>query len=100
MTGHAWIRPYDGPMQDAAGAVVAFEHVSKRYPGTDAPAVDDLSFTVPAGEICVLVGPSGSGKTTTMKMVNRLIEPTDGRITIDGTDVMDLSAVELRRRIG
>jgi osmoprotectant transport system ATP-binding protein len=100
MTGHAWIRPYDGPMQDAAGAVVAFEHVSKRYPGTEAPAVDDLSFTVPAGEICVLVGPSGSGKTTTMKMVNRLIEPTDGRITIDGTDVMALSAVELRRRIG
>jgi osmoprotectant transport system ATP-binding protein len=55
---------------------------------------------VPAGEICVLVGPSGSGKTTTMKMVNRLIEPSSGRITIDGTDVMRLPAVELRRRIG
>lgn len=96
----AGVRPYDGPMQDAAGAVVAFEHVTKRYPGTDAPAVDDLTFMVPAGEICVLVGPSGSGKTTTMKMVNRLIEPSGGRITIDGTNVMDLSAVELRRRIG
>ena len=82
------------------GAVVAFDHVSKRYPGSDAPAVDDLSFTIPAGEICVLVGPSGSGKTTTMKMVNRLIEPTSGRITIDGTDIMRLPAVELRRRIG
>jgi osmoprotectant transport system ATP-binding protein len=87
-------------MQDATGAVVAFEHVTKRYPGADAPAVNDLDLTVPAGEICVLVGPSGCGKTTSMKMVNRLIEPTSGRITIDGQDVMDLPAVELRRRIG
>jgi osmoprotectant transport system ATP-binding protein len=87
--------------QDASGAVVAFEHVTKRYggPGTP-PAVDDLSLTVPAGEICVLVGPSGCGKTTSMKMVNRLIEPTSGRITIGGEDVMGLPAVELRRRIG
>ncbi len=88
-------------MQDAAGAVVAFEHVTKRYGGPDAPpAVTDLTLTVPAGEICVLVGPSGCGKTTSMKMVNRLIEPTSGRITIDGRDVMSLPAVELRRRIG
>ncbi|HEX7196559.1 MAG TPA: ABC transporter ATP-binding protein [Candidatus Limnocylindria bacterium] len=88
-------------MQDASGAVVSFEHVTKRYgpPGTP-PAVDDLSLTVPAGEICVLVGPSGCGKTTSMKMVNRLIEPTGGRITIGGEDVMSLPAVELRRRIG
>ena len=87
-------------MPEASGAVVAFDHVTKRYPGADAPAVDDLSLEVPAGEICVLVGPSGSGKTTSMKMVNRLIEPTGGRITIDGRDVMDLGAVELRRGIG
>ncbi|MEP7082752.1 MAG: ABC transporter ATP-binding protein [Chloroflexota bacterium] len=87
-------------MQDAAGAVVAFEHVTKRYGNADAPAVDDLTFTIRAGEICVLVGPSGSGKTTTMKMVNRLIEPTSGRITIGGRDVMSLPAVQLRRRIG
>jgi osmoprotectant transport system ATP-binding protein len=87
-------------MQDASGAVVAFEHVTKQYPGADAPAVTDLSLTIPAGEICVLVGPSGCGKTTSMKMVNRLIEPTSGRITIDGRDVMDLPAVQLRRRIG
>jgi osmoprotectant transport system ATP-binding protein len=87
-------------MQDATGAVVAFEHVTKRYPGTDAPAVNDLSLEIPAGDICVLVGPSGCGKTTSMKMVNRLIEPTSGRITIDGEDVMGLPAVELRRRIG
>ena len=87
-------------MQDASGAVVAFEHVTKRYPGAEAPAVNDLDLTIPAGEICVLVGPSGCGKTTSMKMVNRLIEPTSGRITIDGRDVMDLPAVELRRQIG
>ena len=88
-------------MQDAAGAVVAFEHVTKRYGGPDAPsAVTDLTLTIPAGEICVLVGPSGCGKTTSMKMVNRLIEPTSGRITIGGEDVMSLPAVELRRRIG
>ena len=88
-------------MQESAGAVVAFEHVSKRYGSSDAPpAVDDLTLTVPAGEICVLVGPSGCGKTTSMKMVNRLIEPTSGRITIGGQDVASLPAVELRRRIG
>ena len=83
------------------GAVVTFEHVTKRYgpPGTP-PAVDDLSLTIPAGEICVLVGPSGCGKTTTMRMINRLVEPTSGRITIDGQDVRDLPAVELRRGIG
>jgi osmoprotectant transport system ATP-binding protein len=88
-------------MQQATGAVVAFEHVTKRYGGPDArPAVTDLTLTIPAGEVCVLVGPSGCGKTTSMKMVNRLIEPTSGRITIDGQDVASLPAVELRRRIG
>jgi osmoprotectant transport system ATP-binding protein len=88
-------------MTGTSGAVVAFEHVTKRYgPPGSAPAVDDLSLSIPAGEICVLVGPSGCGKTTSMKMVNRLIEPTSGRITIGGEDVMSLPAVELRRRIG
>jgi osmoprotectant transport system ATP-binding protein len=88
-------------MQDTGGgAVVAFEGVTKRYPGGDGAAVTDLTLEVPAGQICVLVGPSGCGKTTTMKMVNRLIEPTEGRITIDGRDVMGLPAVELRRGIG
>ncbi len=82
------------------GAVVALEHVTKAYGDPDAPAVTDLSLTIPAGEICVLVGPSGCGKTTTMKMINRLIEPTSGRITIDGLDVASLPAVNLRRRIG
>jgi osmoprotectant transport system ATP-binding protein len=83
------------------GAVVELDRVTKRYggPGTP-PAVDELSLTVPAGKIIVLVGPSGCGKTTTMKMINRLIEPSGGRITIDGEDIMRRPAVELRRRIG
>jgi osmoprotectant transport system ATP-binding protein len=80
--------------------VVALDRVSKRYGSADAPAVKDLSITVGAGEICVLVGPSGCGKTTTMKMINRLVEPTSGRVTIDDEDVTALPAVELRRRIG
>ncbi len=92
--------PKAEPPGATSGAVVALEHVGKRYPGADAPAVDDLTLTISAGEICVLVGPSGCGKTTTMKMINRLIEPTSGRITIDGQDVTGLPAVELRRRIG
>jgi osmoprotectant transport system ATP-binding protein len=83
----------------ASGSVVAFEHVTKRY-GAGPPAVTDLSLEIGAGEVCVLVGPSGCGKTTTMKMVNRLVEPTSGRVTIDGEDVATLPAVELRRRIG
>ncbi len=86
--------------RSAGGAVVERRPVTKRYPGSTAPAVDDLSLTVPAGEICVLVGPSGCGKTTTMKMINRLVEPTSGEILIDGQDVTRLPAVELRRRIG
>jgi osmoprotectant transport system ATP-binding protein len=84
----------------SSAAVVTLEHVSKRYGTTEPEAVSDLSLEIPAGEICVLVGPSGCGKTTTMKMINRLIEPTAGRILIDGEDVMTLPAVELRRRIG
>jgi osmoprotectant transport system ATP-binding protein len=88
------------------GAVVQFEHVSKSYDpvatkrGTAPAAVNDLSLTVPAGKICILVGPSGCGKTTSLKMVNRLIEPTSGRITIDGADIMGQDVTELRRRIG
>jgi osmoprotectant transport system ATP-binding protein len=84
-----------------SGAVVELDHVTKRYgpPGTP-PAVNELSLTIPAGEICVLVGPSGCGKTTTMKMINRLVEPTSGRLTIDGRDVLQLPPVDLRRGIG
>ena len=85
----------------AGGAAVSLEHVSKRFgPPGGALVVNDLSLEIGAGEVCVLVGPSGCGKTTTMRMINRLVEPTAGRITIDGEDVAGLPAVELRRRIG
>src|SRR5438105_1214976 len=80
------------------GATVEFRAVTKRY--ADQTAVDALSFQVPAGKICILVGPSGSGKTTSLKMVNRLIEPTSGAILIDGHDVLQEDPVALRRRIG
>jgi len=82
---------------------VVFEHVTKRYAGTGAGnpgAVEDLSLEVPAGKICVLVGPSGCGKTTSLKMINRLIEPTSGRILIGDTDVARRDVIELRRSIG
>ena len=73
-------------------------HVVKRYGSTT--AVNDLSLKVPAGQICVLVGPSGCGKTTTLRMVNRLVEPTSGEILLGGEDVMRRDPVELRRGIG
>jgi len=89
--------------QPRRAATVEFRHVTKRYdtrakntPG----AVNDLSLTVPAGKICILVGPSGCGKTTSLKMVNRLIEPTSGQILIDGVDIATREPTELRREIG
>jgi len=83
----------------SAAAELVFDAATKRY-GDGAPAVDHLSLTVPAGEICVLVGPSGGGKTTALKLVNRLIELTSGDIRIDGTSVNSLDVTELRRSIG
>ena len=85
-------------MAEQRGATVEFRDVTKRY--ADQVAVAGLSLTVPAGKICILVGPSGSGKTTSLKMVNRLIEPTSGAILIDGHDVLQEDPVQLRRRIG
>ncbi len=85
-------------MASTRGATVEFRDVSKRYPGQ--LAVDRLSFKVPAGKICILVGPSGSGKTTSLKMVNRLIEPSGGSILIDGQDVLHKEPTALRRSIG
>ena len=92
----------------SAAERVVFDHVTKRYsnagagaPGAGAPgAVEDLSLEVPAGRICVLVGPSGCGKTTSLKMVNRLIEPTSGRILIGDVDVATRDVIALRRSIG
>jgi osmoprotectant transport system ATP-binding protein len=79
---------------------IVFDGATKRYPGRETPAVDDLTFTIPAGEICCLVGPSGGGKTTAMKLVNRLVELTSGDVRIGGRSVRDLDETELRRGIG
>jgi osmoprotectant transport system ATP-binding protein len=79
--------------------MISFESVSKRY-GKDVYAVTSLDLEVLAGELCVLVGPSGAGKTTVLRMVNRLVEPTSGRVLVDGTDVASMDRVELRRRTG
>ena len=81
-------------------ATLEFRSATKRYPGQDDAAVDSLSLEVPAGEICVLVGPSGCGKTTAMRMVNRMIDLTDGDILLDGKSVTESSPAQLRREIG
>jgi osmoprotectant transport system ATP-binding protein len=86
------------PLSDAA--TLEFRSVMKRYPGQREPAVENLSFTVPAGDICVLVGPSGCGKTTAMRMVNRMIDITEGDILLDGRSVKERRPAELRREIG
>jgi osmoprotectant transport system ATP-binding protein len=80
--------------------MIEFRNVSKTYPGSERSVVNDLSFEVPDGEVCVLVGPSGCGKTTSMRMVNRLIEPSEGQILIDGEPNMSMSGTQLRRKIG
>src|SRR4051795_955698 len=81
-------------------AELVFDEATKRYGETGDPAVDQLSLTVAAGEICVLVGPSGGGKTTALRLVNRLIELTSGDIRIDGTSIREQNLVQLRRGIG
>jgi osmoprotectant transport system ATP-binding protein len=80
--------------------MIHLREVSKSFLGTDAPAVDNLTLEILSGETLVLLGSSGCGKTTTLKMINRLIEPTHGLITIDGADVRKFDAVALRRSIG
>ena len=79
--------------------MITFERVTKRYPGGTV-AVDDLSLEVPAGRTMVLVGPSGCGKTTSLRMINRMVEPTSGRILLDGHDITEGKPAALRRRIG
>jgi osmoprotectant transport system ATP-binding protein len=84
----------------SGGASITLTDVTKRYPGQHKPAVDAFNAEIAAGEIVMFVGPSGCGKTTTLKMINRLIEPTSGRIVIGGEDVTGINADQLRRRIG
>src|SRR6185312_16416252 len=80
--------------------MIVLEGVSKTYPNQSSPAVADLNLVVPEGAIVMLIGPSGCGKTTILKMMNRLIEPTTGRILLEGEDVTEVDADQLRRRIG
>ena len=77
----------EGPSSSAEAASLEFREATKRYPGAERAAVEALSLEVPAGEICVLVGPSGCGKTTAMRMVNRMIEISDGDILVGGESV-------------
>ncbi|MCP4382047.1 MAG: ATP-binding cassette domain-containing protein, partial [Hyphomicrobiales bacterium] len=80
--------------------MIRLEDVTKVFAGAAAPAVDRVTMEVPEGEICVLLGPSGCGKTTTMKMVNRLVEPSSGKIFIGDKDTNDYDPVQLRRTLG
>ena len=79
--------------------MITFESVTKRYPGGTV-AVDALDLQIPDGQTMVLVGPSGCGKTTTLRMINRLIDPSEGRIMLDGNDISTVEAPQLRRGIG
>jgi len=90
----------EGPPAYPRAATLELRHVRKQYPGAARPAIDDLSLTVPAGEVCVLVGPSGCGKTTAMRLVNRMIELTSGEILLDGASVTERDPSQLRREIG
>jgi osmoprotectant transport system ATP-binding protein len=83
-----------------SAVTVEFDHASKSYPGTDAPAITDLTLEVPAGKLTIFIGPSGSGKTTAMRLVNRMIELTSGDVRVDGVSVTDQTPAQLRRGIG
>jgi osmoprotectant transport system ATP-binding protein len=90
----------EGPSAFAQAAELELRSVSKRYAGQRAAAIEELSFTVPAGEVCVLVGPSGSGKTTAMRLINRMISISGGDILLGGRSVLEREPRELRREIG
>ncbi len=80
--------------------MIKIEEVTKKYPGMERPAVDKLSLNIEEGEICVFVGPSGCGKTTTLKMINLIIEPSGGKIFVNGENILEQNANELRKKIG
>jgi osmoprotectant transport system ATP-binding protein len=83
-----------------SAATVEFDHAAKSYPGTDEPAIRDLSLEVPPGKLTIFIGPSGSGKTTAMRLVNRMLELTSGDVRVDGVSVRDRPAAQLRRSMG
>ncbi|MGM0385900.1 MAG: ABC transporter ATP-binding protein [Actinomycetota bacterium] len=84
----------------SGSSMIKLERVTKVYPGSEIPAVEELNLDVMEGEILILVGPSGCGKSTTLRLINRMIEPSGGRIFFEGEDVTDVDADNLRRRIG
>jgi osmoprotectant transport system ATP-binding protein len=90
----------EGPHAYPRAAALELRDVRKQYVGATRPAIEQLTLTVPAGEVCVLVGPSGCGKTTAMRLVNRMIDLTSGDILLDGVSVMERRPAELRREIG
>ena len=81
-------------------SMIHLDRVTKVYPGSSVPAVEELTLGIEEGEILVLVGPSGCGKSTTLRLINRMIEPSGGNIYFDGEDVTDVNPDLLRRRIG
>ena len=89
-----------GDDADLGETMIELQELTKRFPGQETPAVDRLSLKIPKGEIVVFVGPSGCGKTTSLKMINRIIEPSSGHIIMDGEDVTTIDPNHLRRRIG
>ena len=99
MPDHASRTSFEDPAEPAA-AFIRLEGLTKRYPGQREPAVRELFLDVPEGETVVLVGPSGCGKTTTLRLINRLIAPDEGRILVGGVDVSRIGADELRRGMG
>jgi osmoprotectant transport system ATP-binding protein len=80
--------------------MIELRDLCKQFPGAAHPAVDRLTLTIADGEVCVLIGPSGCGKTTTMRMINRMIEPDGGTITVGGRNIHDIDPIDLRRSIG
>ncbi len=99
-TAGGQVRSGDGAADSAKGASILIENVTKRYGSGKKPAVDQLTLEIPAGQTIMFVGPSGCGKTTTLKMINRLIEPTEGRLILGGKDVTKINGDKLRRTIG
>ena len=93
------IESTDLTSDSGGGAAILLENVTKRY-GNNKPAVDQLTLEIPAGKVVMFVGKSGCGKTTTLKLINRLIEPTEGRIFIGGEDASSMNGDKLRRNIG
>jgi len=92
--------PYQDSEQVRGGSAIRLENLTKHYPDSPDPAVDNISLSIEPGEFVVLLGPSGCGKTTLLKMINRIYEPTSGNIWIDNTEVHALAASQLRRHIG